>query len=134
MESSSAEDGQQKSAVPTVYTPLLGEQRQDDPQRNPPMSFSIAKHWTMWKLAYISGMFVFVLEFSTFFGEASRLRLLEAAICQRYHVKENPSLIQPDGDVPEMYCKLDPIQVELALIRSWSTAFDCCIGESSLSR
>ncbi|PWW80521.1 hypothetical protein C7212DRAFT_164152 [Tuber magnatum] len=43
-------------------------------------------------------------------------RLIELAVCRRYFNVHNPDLVDKDGYVDEIHCKVDDIQVEMALI------------------
>jgi len=43
-------------------------------------------------------------------------RLIELAVCRRYLSIHNPDLVARDGYVDEVHCKVDDIQVEMALI------------------
>ncbi|KAG0637458.1 major facilitator superfamily domain-containing protein [Tuber brumale] len=43
-------------------------------------------------------------------------RLIELAVCRQYLSIHNPDLIDKDGYVDEVHCKVDDIQVEMALI------------------
>jgi len=43
-------------------------------------------------------------------------RLIELAVCRQYLSVHNPDLVDKDGYVDEVHCKVDDIQVEMALI------------------
>ncbi|CUS11254.1 unnamed protein product [Tuber aestivum] len=43
-------------------------------------------------------------------------RLIELAVCRQYFNTHNPGLVDKDGYVEEIHCKVDDIQVEMALI------------------
>ncbi|KAI0471545.1 major facilitator superfamily domain-containing protein [Xylariaceae sp. FL0804] len=55
---------------------------------------------------------------------APRVRLFESVVCVRYYSLHNPSLLEPDGSVPEHLCKIDPIQSKAASVLGWQLFFD----------
>jgi hypothetical protein len=57
------------------------------------------------------------------------MRLMELNLCREYYRKVDPSVILPDGNVPEMLCKLPVIQSELAEIRGFSGMLDGIPGK-----
>jgi hypothetical protein len=58
-----------------------------------------------------------------FMISAPQVRLLESVVCLRYYESHDPSLIV-GGNVPEMYCKVDDVQEEIALLNGWQMLFD----------
>jgi hypothetical protein len=75
---------------------------------------SIREHVHKWATIYLCGLFIFVVDVPGFMGEAVRIRMYELSICREYYGRADPSLIQPDGNVPEELCKITPVQSELA--------------------
>lgn len=61
------------------------------------------------------------------------MRIFESVICYRYYEKADPSkivlgrdVVGPGaiGGVPELYCKAEQVQSELAMLRGWQQFFD----------
>jgi MFS family permease len=55
---------------------------------------------------------------------APKVRLFESIICTDYYLREDPSLVKGDGSVPERFCKVDPVQDQVAMILGWQLFFD----------
>lgn len=55
---------------------------------------------------------------------APRVRLFESTACTRYYQETDPSLVDGDGSVPERFCKIDPVQSEVAFVLGWQLFFD----------
>ncbi|RPA99489.1 MFS general substrate transporter [Choiromyces venosus 120613-1] len=70
-----------------------------------------------WLVPWLCGLTVFLKGLgSDILVGAPITRLTELAVCRQYLSIHNPDLIDKDGYVDEIHCKLDDIQVELALI------------------
>jgi hypothetical protein len=41
-------------------------------------------------------------------------RVIELRYCKEYYREHNPSVVSPDGSVPEELCKIDDVQKKLA--------------------
>ncbi|KAF3020670.1 hypothetical protein E8E14_013045 [Neopestalotiopsis sp. 37M] len=52
------------------------------------------------------------------------MRLYESVICSEYFSQSNPSLIEPDGTIPEKICKATPVQEQLATLLGWQSFID----------
>ena len=52
----------------------------------------------------------------------------ESIICSKYYGVSDPSLLGSNGYVEERYCKVAPIQEELAFLRGWQDFFDYLPG------
>ncbi|KAE8392302.1 major facilitator superfamily domain-containing protein [Aspergillus alliaceus] len=50
-------------------------------------------------------------------------RLYESIICYQYYEQSDPSRIDPGGNVPEQWCKIAPVQGDVALIRGYEALF-----------
>lgn len=61
------------------------------------------------------------------FTEAPQLWLYESAICRQYYCAHDPSMIRPDGSIPEIECKLDAIQHDVATIKSRQVQINCLV-------
>ncbi|RMZ72981.1 major facilitator superfamily transporter [Pyrenophora seminiperda CCB06] len=44
-------------------------------------------------------------------------RVIELRLCQEHYQRSDPSLIQPDGSIPEKLCKIDDVQRRLAWLQ-----------------
>ncbi|ETS80881.1 hypothetical protein PFICI_08410 [Pestalotiopsis fici W106-1] len=55
---------------------------------------------------------------------APRMRLYESVICSEFFSQADPSLIGPDGTVPEKMCKVTPVQEQLATLLGWQSFID----------
>ena len=55
---------------------------------------------------------------------APRVRLFESVACTRYYLRNDPSLVDRDGSVPERFCKIDPVQSKVASVLGWQLFFD----------
>ncbi|KAI1421270.1 major facilitator superfamily domain-containing protein [Xylaria sp. FL1777] len=65
-----------------------------------------------------------VSEIGEYLYAAPRVRLFESVSCTRYYLEHDPSVIRPDGSVPEALCKVNPVQDEVASILGWQLFFD----------
>lgn len=88
---------------------------------------TLKAHFKRWSIVYICGLFVLFVDFGSYFNSPSRLRMIEGATCRRFYRLENALLIDAQGEVPEKFCKLDPIQEELAFINGWKGSIDAFI-------
>ena len=93
-----------------------------------------AVHWAHWQVCYICGALVILIDIGGFICYPAMLRMTEAAVCRRYYLLHNPLLVDFSDDVPELQCKLDPIQEELAKITGWSAALAAILGKRRLVR
>lgn len=44
-------------------------------------------------------------------------RVIEARFCRAHYLQHDPSVIAPDGTIPEHRCKVDPVQQKLAWLQ-----------------
>ncbi|KAI0508435.1 major facilitator superfamily domain-containing protein [Xylaria bambusicola] len=65
-----------------------------------------------------------VAEIGEYLFIAPRVRLFESVSCTRYYLEHDPSVIQPDGSVPEYLCKVNRVQDEVTSILGWQLFFD----------
>lgn len=80
---------------------------------------------------YILGLVlsvVFVTELANSVSKAPLIRIFESVICQNHFALVDPSKINSHGVVEERYCKVGPVQEELALLRGWQDFFDYIPG------
>lgn len=96
----------------------------DDPiashaPRNKLSAFStkLYVHWSRWKVLYLCGIFIFIIEVPGFLRIAPAMRLIEQGICRDYYKVVDPSVIAPNGDVGEGLCKASEIQQKFARFR-----------------
>lgn len=45
-------------------------------------------------------------------------RIIEARYCKQYYLRHDPSVIDPNGEVPEKLCKISPVQEKLVWLES----------------
>ncbi|TGJ78963.1 hypothetical protein E0Z10_g9802 [Xylaria hypoxylon] len=68
--------------------------------------------------------FAIVSEIGEYLYTAPRVRLFESVSCTRYYLGHDPSVVRPDGSVPESLCKVNPVQDEVASVLGWQLFFD----------
>ncbi|KAL2140774.1 hypothetical protein VTI28DRAFT_3249 [Corynascus sepedonium] len=49
-------------------------------------------------------------------------RVLESRLCRAHYAAHDPSILQPDGSIPEKLCKIDPVQQPLGRIQGMTEA------------
>ena len=64
---------------------------------------------------------VFLVDFGANVFGAPWLRLYESIVCRNFYEKFDTSMIGGNGMVDERYCKVNPVQEELALLVGWQT-------------
>jgi hypothetical protein len=74
-------------------------------------------HWSRWKVLYLCGIFIFIIDVPGDMRAAPALRLIEQGICRDYYKVVDPSVIAPNGDVDEGLCKASEIQQNFARFR-----------------
>ena len=57
-----------------------------------------------------------------------QIALFERSICYTYYVVHDPRVIDREHLVDERLCKIEPIQQQLAVLRSWKAFFDALPG------
>jgi MFS family permease len=104
-------------------SPLLEQDatRSRQPDRLLRLGQRLAEHTRRWKIVYIFGLFIFVIDLGGNLNAVPQLRLLELAVCRRYYLHHDESLVDSHGNVDEAHCKLDVVQQELAMLRGWLT-------------
>ena len=55
---------------------------------------------------------------------APRIRLFESIICTSFYRETDHSVLGPGGEVPEKFCKIDPVQDQVASLLGWQYFFD----------
>ena len=76
---------------------------------------------------------VFAADLAGSISKAPLIRVYESIICNSYYKTADPGLIK-NGQVEEWYCKVAPVQEELALLRGWHDFFDYLPGTLSTYR
>lgn len=56
--------------------------------------------------------------------EAPKTRLFESIFCSHFYREHDPSLIGGDGTVPEHFCKIEPVQSDVAMLKGWQVFLD----------
>ena len=87
------------------------------------------RHSTFSRVVIACMILYFLVEMYDMMTIAPLTALFEQAACQKYYKLHEPALIKPGGSVGEKYCKLNPIQAELAILRGWKSTFDAIPGE-----
>jgi hypothetical protein len=80
--------------------------------------------WHRHKILALLFLLIFFIDFPPFTRAAPKMRLMELSLCREYYQKVDPSTIAPDGNVPEMKCKIPEIQTQLAEIKGYSGMLD----------
>ena len=86
-------------------------------------------HWSRWRVIYILGLFVFIIDIPEYFRLAPFLRMFELGVCRDYYKVVDPRVIAPNGDVDEALCKLRAIQSRFATLRGILGAISPLPGE-----
>jgi len=80
---------------------------------------NLFEHWDIWGVVWLISIFIFIIDFGENLRIIPELRLLESALCRRYYLEHDNSLVDHNGDVDEKYCKIDVLQAELMMLRGW---------------
>ena len=56
--------------------------------------------------------------------EAPKTRLFESIFCSNFYREHDPSFIGEDGIVPERFCKIEPVQSDVAMLKGWQVFLD----------
>jgi MFS family permease len=107
----------------TVYTPLL--EAFPRPDEDPSSITLTSPHYYILTLVF---SIVFVTDLANSVSKAPLIRVFESIICQNHFAIVDPSKINSNGSVEERYCKVGPVQEELALLRGWLDFFDYIPG------
>jgi hypothetical protein len=105
--------------VLSEITPLL------PPPQDPVGELS---HWKQWRVVYLYAFFILVGNFGSGLRFAPELRLMELAVCRRYHFSHDPSNVDDYGNVPEALCKTDVVQSQLAMLRAYLSVLNSVAG------
>ena len=107
----------------SARTPLLSdfpEAQEVDPSPN-----------SLFSSCYVLGLvltIVFAADLAGNISKAPLLQVYESIICAKHYANAEASLVQGNGQVLEPYCKIGPVQEELALLRGWQDFFDYLPG------
>ncbi|PMB70835.1 hypothetical protein BM221_003293 [Beauveria bassiana] len=80
-----------------------------------------------WPWIYVVAVLVclaFVADMGETLFTAPRVRFLESVACSRYYAHHDPSRLDSGGSVPELLCKIDAVQTEVASVMGWQLFFD----------
>jgi len=119
-------DGVDASDEPQESSPLITPDAQDDPSDKRANGILLILIFVVLFVALGEGLL-----------ESPMTRITEAVICYRHYEDADSSklLIGRDGigpgaigGVDELYCKVDAVQSELALLRGWQSLFDSILG------
>ena len=74
-------------------------------------------------ILHLYGLF-YLFRFALALVDVPKVRLIEYAVCQQYYRSYPHAKGASDISIPEMQCKLEPIQAEVALITGWRMSLD----------
>jgi hypothetical protein len=74
----------------------------------------VTTHVAKFQVLYYIAIFSFIVDVSFMMMIAPMARLTELGICRRHFLIADPSVIDPDGSIPEILCKIKPVQETLA--------------------
>lgn len=107
--------------------PLLSSSTTTRDTANNTAATPIHRSRCSWPWTHVVGLVLCIAVFADI-GEsmflAPRMRLYESVICSEYFSQSNPSLIEPDGTIPEKICKVTPVQEQLATLLGWQSFID----------
>ena len=109
----------------TAHTPLLRSFPRD-PEDGPDVPTSRTQRSSYYVLGLVLTI-VFAADLAGSISKAPLIRVYESIICSAHYKSADPSLIE-NGQVEERYCKVAPVQEELALLRGWHDFFDYLPG------
>lgn len=121
------------ASVPVLPTDLEASERPDSshPTLANTATTSPARR-LRWHALGITFTLIFLLDLAGGFGDTPWLRICESIVCRNHYKAVDPSLIGHNGAVDEEYCKINPVQDELAFLFGWSSFFDYLPGAHSL--
>lgn len=68
-------------------------------------------------------LLVTIGDFGIFLVTVPQTRLYESIACYHYYELHDPSRIGPGGGVAEKWCKVAPVQAEVAFVRGYEALF-----------
>lgn len=99
--------------------PLLPGAR-EEPEHDKPSKLWNQKTYTF---ALIITLLIF-LNGGNIVQEAPKTRLFESIFCSHFYRDHDPSFIGADGTVPERFCKIEPVQSDVAMLKGWQVFLD----------
>ena len=78
--------------------------------------------------AWGCGALLVVISLSQTLCKTPLLRIIELNICRSYYQTYRPDVIHPDGFVDEKWCKIMPVQQQLASINGYNIFFTALMG------
>jgi hypothetical protein len=73
---------------------------------------------------YIIFILIILTDLSEYIIRAPLQRVIESVLCKYYFQEHDPSMIGPDGEVPEPSCKIASVQQDLAKLNGWLNFID----------
>jgi hypothetical protein len=114
------------SSVPlltTLATPLLPPY-----SSQAPMPSTLRKR-AIWPLVLL----LLLVQLSSVLYTLPLNRVIEVRLCQEHYQKHDVSVIQPDGSIPEMLCKIKDVQRKLAWLQGTMETMSVVLGMSLMS-
>ena len=108
-------------------SPFLESAKRNDPLED--SSKSSRRYF--WVILYAVGLLV-TMDFPISIAGAPQTRLYEAIYCLDWYRRNDPSYIGDNGMVDERYCKIDPVQADVSLLKGWMGFFDNIPGYTRL--
>ncbi|KAH6644271.1 hypothetical protein C7974DRAFT_300438 [Boeremia exigua] len=105
-----------------VDSPRESSEEEGLPYLDPSPPLETTKPWVI--MLVLAFVLVAIIDMGAFLAEAPRTRVYETNICLSYYREIEPSVIGPDGAIPEKLCKVDDIQQRMAMIFGWQDMFD----------
>lgn len=96
-----------------------------EPLYSPPPA-TRKKPWVLF--VFLICAMITVVDMGAFLANPPLTRIFEANLCLKYYREADPSVIPPDGIIPEKLCKVDVVQQRLASIFGWQDMFDALPG------
>lgn len=72
------------------------------------------EHVSKFKVLCYIGAFSFIIDVSFMMMIAPMARLTELGLCRKHFLLADPSIIDRNGNIPELLCKIKPVQASLA--------------------
>jgi hypothetical protein len=98
------------SSLPPPHARPSRSRRSPSPANSPPES---RPSRTIWLLIVL----LLLVNLSTVLYTLPLNRVIEIRLCQEHYALHDPSQFRGDGSIPEMLCKIDPVQRRLAWLQ-----------------
>ena len=110
-------------------SPFLESAERNDSSKEP----SRCSRRNFWVILYAVALLV-TMDLPITIAGAPQTRLYEAIYCLDWYRRNDPSSIGNNGMVDEQFCKIDPVQADVSLLKGWMGFFDNLPGWFSLAK